>query len=154
MKVIINLAKFFVVLFILTGCSKDSPTSSEQSEGEAYLETNGKREGVITTSSGLQYEILIQGDGAKPTISSTVVVHYRGTKIDGTEFDSSYGGAPPTFSVSGVIAGWPEALLLMNVGSKYRLVIPPSLAYGKQGAGTSIGPNEVLIFEIELLGIQ
>ncbi len=111
------------------------------------------REGVVTTSSGLQYEILKQGDGAMPVISSMVTVHYRGTKIDDTEFDSSYGGAPPTFSVSGLIAGWTEALLLMNVGSKYRLVIPPSLAYGAQGQGT-IGPNEVLIFEVELLGIQ
>ncbi len=134
---------------------KDSPTSSAQRDGDAYLAMNAEREGVVTTESGLQYEILIQGNGPRPLINDTVIVHYFGTTIDGVEFDSSYKrGQPSVFPVYGVIVGWTEALLLMKVGSKYRLVIPPSLAYGESGAGSAIGPNEVLIFEVELLGIQ
>ena len=155
MKSITKSAALFLVLFFISSCSNDDPISSNQADGEAYLAANAMREGVIVTASGLQYEILKQGDGAKPVLSSMVVVDYIGTKIDGTLFDSSYSrGEPATFPVSGLIAGWTEALLLMNVGSKYRLVIPSSLAYGEQGSGTSIGPNEVLIFEVDLLGIQ
>ena len=120
--------------------------------GEAYLAQNGRKEGVTTTASGLQYEVLRQGDGPRPTANQQVRLHYRGTLIDGTEFDSSYGGEPAVFSTGGLIRGFSEALLLMPVGSQYRVVIPSDIAYGPTGGGP-IGPNETLIFEIELLGI-
>ena len=124
------------------------------SEGEAYLAENGRRESVVTTESGLQYEVLNQGDGPRPSATDRVSVHYRGTLIDGTEFDSSYdSGQPATFPVNGVIRGWIEALQLMPVGSKYRLVIPSDLAYGESGSGATIGPNSTLVFEVELLEI-
>jgi len=124
-------------------------------EGNKFLEENRKKKDVVTTESGLQYLILKQGDGPTPERTDKVKVHYRGTTIDGTEFDSSYKrGKPASFPVTGVIKGWIEALLLMNVGSKYKLYIPPELAYGQQGAGPNIGPNAVLIFEVELLGIE
>ncbi len=124
-------------------------------EGEAFLAENKKRKGVITTESGLQYMVLEKGDGPKPKATDAVSVHYRGTLIDGTEFDSSHKrGKPVTFPVNGVIAGWTEALLLMNVGSKYKLFIPPNLGYGERGASQVIGPEATLIFEVELLGIE
>ena len=124
-------------------------------EGEAFLAENKKKKGVITTESGLQYMVLEKGDGPKPKATDTVSVNYRGTLIDGTEFDSSYKrGKPVTFPVKGVIAGWTEALLLMNVGSKYKLFVPPNLGYGGRGAGRLIGPEATLIFEVELLGIE
>jgi FKBP-type peptidyl-prolyl cis-trans isomerase len=127
---------------------------TNQREGEAYLAENGAKEGVITTESGLQYEVLTQGDGAVPTASDRVSIHYRGTTIDGQQFDSSYDrGAPAEFQVGGVVAGFGEVLQLMPVGSKYRVVIPSDLGYGPQGSGEAIGPNATLIFEIELLGI-
>jgi FKBP-type peptidyl-prolyl cis-trans isomerase len=127
---------------------------TNKEEGEKFLEENGKKEGVVTTASGLQYTVLEQGDGPKPKSTDQVTVHYRGTTIDGTEFDSSHGrGQPATFGVTGVIKGWTEALQLMNVGSKYKLFIPSELAYGQRGAGQNIGPNAVLIFEVELLEI-
>lgn len=120
----------------------------------AYLEENKAREGVVVTESGLQYEVLEAGEGAKPGPEDTVEVHYRGTLVDGTEFDSSYGrGQTVTFGVGQVIPGWTEALQLMAVGSKYRLVIPPELGYGAGGAGQMIGPNAALIFEVELVSI-
>ncbi len=120
----------------------------------AFLLENGTREGVVTTESGLQYEMLEEGDGAMPGPEDTVSVHYRGTLIDGTEFDSSYSrGAPVTFGVGQVIQGWTEALQLMKVGSKYKLFIPSELAYGAGGAGELIGPNAALVFEVELLDI-
>lgn len=120
----------------------------------AYLEQNAAKEGVTVTESGLQYEILEAGEGALPGPDDTVEVHYRGTLIDGTEFDSSYGrGEPVTFGVGQVIAGWTEALQLMPVGSKWQLTIPPELAYGAGGAGQVIGPNAALVFEVELLSI-
>ncbi len=123
--------------------------------GNKFLEENKKKKGVVTTESGLQYLILKQGDGPNPERTDKVKVHYRGTTIDGVEFDSSYKrGKPASFPVTGVIKGWIEALLLMNVGSKYKLFIPSELAYGQRGAGPSIGPNAVLIFEVELLGIE
>jgi FKBP-type peptidyl-prolyl cis-trans isomerase FkpA/FKBP-type peptidyl-prolyl cis-trans isomerase FklB len=123
-------------------------------EGVAYLEENKKKKGVITTPSGLQYEVLKEGDGAKPKATDTVSVHYRGTLIDGTEFDSSYKrNEPAVFPVTGVIPGWTEALLLMKVGGKYRLVIPSELAYKDKAPGP-IGPNAVLIFEVELLKVE
>lgn len=123
-------------------------------EGEAFLEQNATREEVIVTASGLQYEIINAGDGEIPTARSTVRTHYRGTLINGSEFDSSYSRNQPTeFPVNGVIAGWTEALQLMPVGSKWKLFIPYQLAYGEQGAGGAIGPYQALIFEIELLDI-
>ena len=124
-------------------------------DGEAFLAANKNKEGVVTTASGLQYKVMNKGDGPKPQDNDRVTVHYRGTLLDGTEFDSSYKrGQPATFQVSGVVRGWTEALQLMNVGSKYRLFIPSDLAYGKRGAGRKIGPNSALIFDVELLGIE
>ncbi|NLO70637.1 MAG: FKBP-type peptidyl-prolyl cis-trans isomerase [Porphyromonadaceae bacterium] len=125
------------------------------SEGKAFLEENGKRAEVKTTSSGLQYEIITKGDGKTPKASDTVKVHYHGTLIDGTVFDSSVQrGKPATFGVTQVIQGWVEALQLMPVGSKWKLFIPSNLAYGAQGAGQQIGPHTTLVFEVELLGIE
>jgi FKBP-type peptidyl-prolyl cis-trans isomerase FklB len=122
--------------------------------GEAFLAENAKKPGVVTTASGLQYEILVAGDGEKPTRASTVRTHYHGTLIDGTVFDSSYNrGQPAEFPVGGVIAGWTEALQLMPVGAKYRLYIPHQLAYGERGAGASIAPFSALVFDVELLAI-
>ncbi|MCP3678395.1 MAG: FKBP-type peptidyl-prolyl cis-trans isomerase [Deltaproteobacteria bacterium] len=122
-------------------------------KGQVYLEANKKKKGVKVTSSGLQYRVIKEGDGPTPTASDKVKVHYRGTLIDDTEFDSSYErGQPALFGVSQVIKGWVEGLQLMNVGSKYVLYIPESLAYGKNGP-PSIGPSQTLIFEVELLEI-
>lgn len=123
-------------------------------EGAAFLETNGAREGVTTTASGLQYEVLQAADGAKPTTSERVKVHYRGTLIDGTQFDSSYDrGEPAVFGLQGIIPGWVEALQLMGVGSKWKLYIPSELGYGAKGSGPTIGPNATLVFEVELLEV-
>lgn len=122
--------------------------------GEAFLAENGKRVEVKTTASGLQYEVLHEGDGPMPTAADTVEVHYTGKLIDGTVFDSSVErGAPATFGVTQVIPGWVEALQLMKAGSKWRLFIPSQLAYGPQGAGNIIGPNSTLIFDVELLKV-
>ncbi len=122
--------------------------------GEAFLAENAKRDEIQVTESGLQYEVITAGDGEKPSASSTVRTHYRGTTIDGNEFDSSYSRNQPTeFPVNGVIAGWTEALQLMPVGSKWKLYIPYNLAYGERGAGGAIGPYQALIFDIELLAI-
>ncbi|TRZ03250.1 hypothetical protein DNTS_025205 [Danionella cerebrum] len=123
-------------------------------EGEAFLAENAKKAGIVVTESGLQYEVLVQGDGAKPSRSDKVRTHYHGTLIDGTVFDSSYNrGQPAEFPVGGVIAGWTEALQLMPVGSKYRLYIPHNLAYGERGAGGAIKPYSALVFDVELLAI-
>jgi FKBP-type peptidyl-prolyl cis-trans isomerase len=125
-------------------------------EGEAFLAANAKNEGFQTTASGLQYKVLVKGTGKMPKKTDTVTVKYRGTFIDGTEFDSSEKrGKPATFSLDQVIAGWTEALMLMNEGSKWQIVVPSKLAYGPLGMpGSSIGPHAVLIFEIELLTVQ
>jgi len=124
-------------------------------EGEAFLAANKSKDGVVTLPSGLQYKILTQGTGPKPTASDSVVCNYRGTLIDGTEFDSSYKrGEPATFPVSGVIKGWTEALQLMPVGSKWQLFVPSGLAYGERSPSPEIGPDSTLIFEVELLSIQ
>ncbi len=123
-------------------------------EGNAFLEENKAREGVVTTASGLQYEVLTEGTGPKPTAQDKVRVHYHGTLTDGTVFDSSVDrGEPATFGVSQVIPGWTEALQLMPVGSKWKVYIPSALGYGPRGAGGDIGPNAVLIFDVELLEI-
>ncbi|WP_317195171.1 FKBP-type peptidyl-prolyl cis-trans isomerase [Carboxylicivirga sediminis] len=123
--------------------------------GKDFLAENTKKEGVVTLESGLQYEVITEGDGAKPSAADQVECHYHGTLIDGTVFDSSVQrGEPATFPVSGVIQGWVEALQLMPVGSKWRLYIPSNLAYGERGAGQHIGPHTTLVFEVELLAIK
>lgn len=123
--------------------------------GEAFLAKNKTQPGVVATPSGLQYKIITQGTGPKPTLNDVVTCNYKGTLIDGKEFDSSYKrGEPATFPVKGVIKGWTEALQLMPVGSKFQLWLPPDLAYGERGAGSDIGPNETLVFEVELLSIK
>lgn len=133
---------------------QDEMLSGNLEAGRAFLEENKKKENVVTLASGLQYEILTQGEGAIPTATDTVSCHYHGTLLDGTVFDSSVQrGQPAEFGVNQVIKGWVEALQLMPVGSKWRLFIPSELAYGKQGAGGAIEPNSTLIFEVELLGI-
>lgn len=124
-------------------------------DGEAFLAKNKGEKGVKTTASGLQYKVITAGRGPQPKPGDTVTVNYRGTLIDGTEFDSSYKrGQPATFPLQGVIAGWTEALQLMKEGSKWMLYIPSNLAYGERGAGPLIGPNSTLIFEVELLSIK
>ena len=128
--------------------------TANASAAEAFLAENAARDGVTVTDSGLQYEILEAGEGPKPGVEDTVEVHYRGTLVDGTEFDSSYArGQTVTFGVGQVIAGWTEALQLMPVGSKWKLAIPADLAYGAGGAGQLIGPNAALMFEVELVSI-
>lgn len=123
--------------------------------GRDFLESNGKREEVKTTPSGLQYEVIKEGDGQKPAATDSVTVHYTGRLIDGTVFDSSEErGMPATFGVTQVIPGWVEALQMMSVGSQWRLFIPSDLAYGPNGAGGVIGPNQTLIFDVTLLGIN
>jgi FKBP-type peptidyl-prolyl cis-trans isomerase len=129
--------------------------AANRKEGEVFLAANKSKEGVVTLPSGLQYKILTAGNGPKPTASDTVSCNYRGTLINGKEFDSSYkGGKPVQFPVNGVIKGWTEALQLMPVGSKWQLFIPGDLAYGDRGAGSDIGPGATLIFEVELLSIE
>jgi FKBP-type peptidyl-prolyl cis-trans isomerase FklB len=128
---------------------------ANKKEGDAFLAANKSKEGVVALPSGLQYKILSAGTGPKPAASDSVVCNYRGTLIDGKEFDSSYKrGQPATFPVGGVIKGWTEALQLMPVGSKWQLFVPSELAYGDRGTGADIGPNSTLIFEVELLSIQ
>ncbi|MCR4347481.1 MAG: FKBP-type peptidyl-prolyl cis-trans isomerase [Sulfuricaulis sp.] len=123
--------------------------------GQAFLATNKKKDGVIALPSGLQYKVITEGKGKQPKSTDSVVAHYRGTLINGTEFDSSYKrNEPATFPVAGVIKGWQEALPLMKEGSKWQVFIPADLAYGARGAGAAIGPNEALIFDIELLSVK
>jgi FKBP-type peptidyl-prolyl cis-trans isomerase FklB len=129
--------------------------AKNQQVGETFLAENKKKDGVVALASGLQYKVIQKGAGKKPTSNDTVVVHYRGSLISGQEFDSSYSrGQPATLEVGGVIQGWQQALQLMPVGSKWQVVIPSDLAYGARGAGDSIGPNETLVFEIELVEIK
>jgi FKBP-type peptidyl-prolyl cis-trans isomerase len=128
--------------------------AAARKEGEGFLAANKNKEGVVTLPSGMQYKILTEGKGPKPTTNDTVTCNYRGTLINGKEFDSSYKtGKPVSFPVSGVIKGWTEALQLMPVGSKWQLFIPADMAYGDRGAGNDIGPGETLIFEVELVSI-
>ncbi|MEO8045541.1 MAG: FKBP-type peptidyl-prolyl cis-trans isomerase [Spartobacteria bacterium] len=135
--------------------SKKAAGEKNAAEGKKFLEENKSKEGVKTTSSGLQYKVLKEGNGPTPKATDTVKVNYRGTTIDGTEFDSSYKrGQPAEFPVNRVIKGWTEALQMMKVGSKYQLYVPADLAYGERGAGSDIGPNAMLMFDVELLGIN
>ncbi len=129
--------------------------NSNQEKGKQYLMSNKDKDGVTELESGLQYKVLKKGDGKKPGADDTVVVHYRGTLIDGTEFDSSYSrGEPAELGVNRVIKGWQEALQLMPVGSKWQIAVPSELGYGERGAGNQIGPNSTLLFDIELLEIK
>lgn len=128
---------------------------NNKKEGEAFLAANKSKEGVVALPSGLQYKIITAGTGPKPAATDTVVCNYKGTLVNGTEFDSSYKrGEPATFPVSGVIKGWTEALQLMPVGSKWQLFIPSDMAYADRGAGPVIGPNSTLVFEVELISIK
>lgn len=129
-------------------------SEKNKNEGEAFLTENKAKEGVVTLPSGLQYKVIKEGTGRTPTVDDTVSTHYRGTLVDGTEFDSSYKrGTPATFPVKGVIAGWTEALQLMKEGDQWKLFLPPQLAYGERGVGKMIGPNATLIFDIELISV-
>jgi FKBP-type peptidyl-prolyl cis-trans isomerase len=129
--------------------------AKNKKEGEAFLAANKTKPGVVTLPSGVQYKVITAGTGPKATLEQTVMCHYRGTFIDGKEFDNSFKrGQPATFPVKGVIKGWTEVLQLMTVGSKWQVFIPSALAYGERGAGVDIGPNATLIFEIELVAIK
>jgi FKBP-type peptidyl-prolyl cis-trans isomerase FklB len=134
---------------------RESQGKANKEKGERFLEENKRKENIITLETGLQYKILEKGTGASPKATDTIKCHYKTTTIDGREFDSSYKrGEPATFSLNKVIKGWTEGLQLMKEGGKWQFFIPSELAYGERGAGLDIGPNEVLIFEIELLGIE
>jgi len=134
---------------------REEQAAKNLAEGKAFLAENAEKEGVETLPSGLQYQVLTEGEGDPPAATDTVTVHYRGTLVDGSEFDSSYGrGEPATFPLDRVIPGWTEGLQLMRPGARYRLFVPPELAYGERGGGAKIGPNSALIFEVELLAVQ
>lgn len=139
----------------LLAALSEALVQEKSASGETFMKENATRPEVVTTASGLQYEVLVEGTGAKPSATDTVVTHYHGTLTDGTVFDSSVErGSPASFPVNRVIPGWTEALQMMGVGAKWRLVIPPELAYGESGAGGAIPPNATLVFEVELLDIQ
>jgi len=147
-----------VILIGFTMFSLANATTPEENKaaGIAFLAENAKKPNIMTTASGLQYEVLAPGTGtASPSATDSVTVHYKGTTIDGEEFDSSYSrGEPATFPLNRVISGWTEGVQLMKEGAKYRFFIPSELAYGEQGAGRAIGPNAALIFDVELIKIQ
>ncbi|ATX82615.1 FKBP-type peptidyl-prolyl cis-trans isomerase FklB [Mariprofundus ferrinatatus] len=151
-----------LLTLLLIGCSSEPAkpfdpqlASDNAAKGAAFLQHNASAEGVITLPSGLQYKVLRAGSGISPALQSNVTVHYRGTTIDGREFDSSYSrGNPMIFQTNRVIPGWTEALQLMKEGAQWQLFIPENLAYGARGAGDAIGPNETLIFEVELLKVH
>lgn len=133
----------------------EAMVTKNKAEGDTFLAENATKEGVVVTATGLQYKVLEPGTGDSPGATDMATVHYRGTLIDGTQFDSSYDrGQPATFPVGGVIAGWTEALQLMKPGAKWQLVIPAALAYGERGAGQDIGPNATLLFDVELISVE
>ena len=141
----------FITGFAMFSMANATTPAENQAAGEKFLAENAKQAGVVTTASGLQYLVVTEGTGASPQASDNVTVHYKGTTIDGKEFDSSYSrGAPATFPLNRVIAGWTEGLQLMKEGAKYRFFIPSNLAYGERGAGRDIGPNSALIFDVEV----
>ena len=155
-----NTLYLFIALFLFISCSSGSQENQDSNEayikeGEAFLKENAAKEGVVTLPSGLQYMVLKEGFGPKPTLTENVTVHYHGTLIDGTVFDSSVDrGEPLTFTVNQVVKGWQEALQLMPMGSKWKIFVPSELGYGRRARGDKIKPNSVLIFEMELLSIN
>ena len=150
----LEIQKFFQELDAKQQAAAAEMAKVNEAAGQAFLAENGKRAEVVTTASGLQYEVLTEGAGQSPAATDQVVVHYTGKLIDGTVFDSSVErGQPATFGVTQVIPGWVEALQMMKPGAKWRVFIPSNLAYGPQGAGGVIGPNTTLIFDVELLSI-
>jgi FKBP-type peptidyl-prolyl cis-trans isomerase FkpA len=155
-RVLTLISVIFLGCTMFFGMANAGSPEENKAAGTAFLATNGKKTGVVTTASGLQYEVLTKGTGTQhPAASDTVKVHYKGTTIDGKEFDSSYSrGEPISFPLNGVIPGWTEGVQLMTEGAKYRFYIPSDLAYGENGAGGAIGPNETLIFDVELLKIN
>jgi FKBP-type peptidyl-prolyl cis-trans isomerase FklB len=149
-----TMMEFQKVMMARNDSAQKAKADSGMKAAQAFMDKNAKEPGVQVTASGLQYKVLTEGKGPKPDSASTVSVHYVGTLVDGTEFDNSIKrGQPVEFPVTNVIKGWTEALMLMPVGSKWKLFIPPQLGYGEHGAGRQIGPNAALIFEVELLGI-
>jgi FKBP-type peptidyl-prolyl cis-trans isomerase len=144
----------FIGFALFNAANAGSPEENKAA-GEKFLAENGKKPTIKTTASGLQYEVITEGKGKKPIATDNVTVHYKGTTIDSKEFDSSYSrGEPASFPLNGVIPGWTEGVQLMAEGSKYKFYIPSNLAYGENGAGGAIGPNETLIFEVELIKIN
>ncbi len=153
-RIIATIIAFFTG-FIMFSMANATTPEENQAAGEKFLAENAQKPGVVTTASGLQYQVFSEGTGASPKATDPVTVHYKGTTIDGKEFDSSYSrGAPATFPLNHVIAGWTEGLQLMKEGSKYRFYIPSKLAYGERGAGRQIGPNSALIFDVELIKVN
>jgi FKBP-type peptidyl-prolyl cis-trans isomerase FkpA len=154
-KVLLIVTALFIGFTMFSMANATTPEENKAA-GTAFLAENAKKPNIITTASGLQYEVLTPGTGTvSPKATDNVTVHYKGTTIDGNEFDSSYSrGEPATFPLNRVIAGWTEGVQLMKEGAKYRFFIPSELAYGEQGAGRAIGPNSTLIFDVELLKIQ
>ncbi|MBM3381549.1 MAG: FKBP-type peptidyl-prolyl cis-trans isomerase [Betaproteobacteria bacterium] len=154
-EIIKTVAEFEQGLRVKMEAKKRSEGESNVKEGKTFLEANAKKPGVKVLPSGLQYQVITEGKGKSPKATDVVRTHYRGTLLNGKEFDSSYGRKEPAeFPVNGVIKGWTEALQLMKEGSKWKLFIPSELAYGAQGAGADIGPNSTLIFEVELLSVK
>lgn len=153
---VLSIVAVLLIGFTMFSMANATTPAENKAAGTAFLTENAKKPNIVTTASGLQYEVLTPGTGtASPSASDNVTVHYKGTTIDGTEFDSSYSrGEPATFPLNRVIAGWTEGVQLMKEGAKYRFYIPSELAYGEQGAGRAIGPNSTLIFDVELIKIQ
>ena len=152
---LLSLAKFCCALLIAAGSVPTLMAETELEKGDAYLKENAKKEGVKTTASGLQYQVIKEGEGKSPKATDTVLVHYKGTLLNGTEFDSSYKrNEPIEFPLNRVIPGWTEGVQLMKEGAKYQFTIPSKLAYGERGAGGAIPPNATLIFDVELLKVK
>lgn len=145
----------FITGFIMFSMANANTPAENKAAGEKFLAENAKNPGIVTTTSGLQYQVISEGTGVSPRSTDNVTVHYKGNTLDGNEFDSSYNrGAPATFPLNRVIAGWTEGLQLMKEGAKYRFFIPSQLGYGERGAGRDIGPNSALIFEVELIKVN
>lgn len=153
-RVIATIIAFFIG-FVMFSMANATTPAENKAAGDKFLADNASKPGVTVTASGLQYQVFAEGTGASPKATDNVTVHYKGTTIDGKEFDSSYSrNAPATFPLNRVIAGWTEGLQLMKEGAKYRFFIPSNLAYGERGAGRDIGPNSTLIFDVELIKVN